>query len=56
MPTSSKDKELLQYAALINDNGIFKGTNNKLLPSEYISREQMASILVRAIEKFTISI
>lgn len=51
MPTSSKDKELLQYAALINDNGIFKGTNNKLLPSEYISREQMASILVRAIEK-----
>ncbi|MFJ7915016.1 MULTISPECIES: S-layer homology domain-containing protein [unclassified Lysinibacillus] len=51
MPTSSKDKELLQYAALINDTGIFKGTNNKLLPSEYISREQMASILVRAIEK-----
>lgn len=51
LPTSSKDKELLQYAALINDNGIFKGTNNKLLPSENISREQMASILVRAIEK-----
>ncbi|MEY9974004.1 hypothetical protein ABH966_004410 [Lysinibacillus sp. RC46] len=51
MPTSSKDQELLQYAALINDTGIFKGTNNKLLPSEYISREQMASILVRAIEK-----
>ena len=51
MPTTAKDKELLQYAALINDTGIFKGTNNKLLPSEYISREQMASILVRAIEK-----
>ncbi|MFJ6207954.1 S-layer homology domain-containing protein [Lysinibacillus sp. NPDC092081] len=51
LPTSSKDKELLQYAALINDTGIFKGTNNKLLPSEYISREQMAFILVRAIEK-----
>ncbi|MEY9978009.1 S-layer homology domain-containing protein [Lysinibacillus sp. RC79] len=51
LPTSSKDKELLQYAALINDTGIFKGTNNKLLPSENISREQMASILVRAIEK-----
>lgn len=51
LPTSSKDKELLQYAALLNDTGIFKGTNNKLLPSEYIPREQMASILVRAIEK-----
>ncbi|MGE8001261.1 S-layer homology domain-containing protein [Lysinibacillus sp. NPDC093190] len=51
LPTSSKDKELLQYAALISDTGIFKGTNNKLLPSEYTSREQMASILVRAIEK-----
>lgn len=51
LPTSTKDKELLQYASLINDNGIFKGTNNKLLPSDNISREQMASILVRAIEK-----
>ena len=50
LPTSTKDKELLQYAALINDTGIYKGTNNKLLPSEKISREQMASILVRAIE------
>ncbi|GEM_PF-2515087 len=51
LPASTKDKELLQYAALINDTGIFKGTNNKLLPSEYISREQMASILVSAIKK-----
>ncbi|KOP72780.1 hypothetical protein AMS59_17935 [Lysinibacillus sp. FJAT-14745] len=50
LPMSTKDKELLQYAALINDTGIFKGTNNKLLPSENISREQMASILVSAIE------
>jgi len=50
LPTSAKDKELLQYAALIYDNGIYKGTNNKLLPSQNIPREQMASILVSAIE------
>ncbi|MFY0519748.1 S-layer homology domain-containing protein [Lysinibacillus sp. UGB7] len=49
-PASTKDKELLQYAALIYDTGISKGTNNKLTPSENISREQMASYLVRAIE------
>ena len=49
-PASTKDKELLQYAALIYDTGISKGTNNKLSPSENITREQMASYLVRAIE------
>ncbi|MET4562060.1 hypothetical protein ABIA69_003230 [Lysinibacillus parviboronicapiens] len=49
-PASTKDKELLQYAALIYDTGISKGTNNKLSPSENITREQMASYLVSAIE------
>ena len=49
-PATTKDKELLQYAALIYDNGITKGTNNKLMPSANITREQMASYLVKAIE------
>ena len=48
LPTTSKDKELLQYAALVKDEDIFKGS--KLLPTNNMPREQMAVVLVRAIK------
>ena len=50
LPTTLKDKELLQYAALVKDEGVFKGSNNKLLQMNNMSREQMAVVLVRAIK------
>lgn len=50
LPTTSKDKELLQYAALVKDEGVFKGSNNKLIQANNMSREQMAVVLVRAIK------
>lgn len=32
LPTTLKDTELLQYAALVKDEGVFKGSANKLSP------------------------
>ncbi|WP_223552686.1 S-layer homology domain-containing protein [Lysinibacillus sphaericus] len=49
LPTTTPDKELLQYAALVKDAGVFKGSNNKLMHTNNMSREQMAVVLVRAI-------
>lgn len=49
LPTSAPDQELLQYAALVKDAGVFKGSNNKLMHTNNMSREQMAVVLVRAI-------
>lgn len=48
LPLTSKDKELLQYAALVKDEDIFK--DSKLLQANNMSREQMAVVLVRAIK------
>ncbi|MFJ3388275.1 S-layer homology domain-containing protein [Lysinibacillus sp. NPDC086135] len=50
LPTSTSDKELLQYAALVKDAGVFKGSNNQLMQANNMSREQMAVVLVRAIK------
>lgn len=47
--TSSSNDELLQYAALLKDLGIFTGTfDGELNAQDNISRENMAIILVRA--------
>lgn len=51
LPTSAKDQELLQYAALVKDAEVFKGSNNQLQYTNNISREQMAVVLVRAIKQ-----
>ncbi|MFP3918131.1 S-layer homology domain-containing protein [Lysinibacillus telephonicus] len=40
--------ELLQYAALVKDVGVFNGNNGQLLPNEEMLREHMAVVLVRA--------
>ena len=50
LPTTLKDTELLQYAALVKDEGVFKGSANKLSPTNNKSREQIAVVLVRAIK------
>jgi len=49
LPTTTPDQELLQYAALVKDAGVFKGSNNKLMYTNNMNREQMAVVLVRAI-------
>ena len=45
---STSQDELLQYAALVKDNGVFNGSNGNLMPNESITRENMAVVLVRA--------
>lgn len=49
LPVTTKDQELLGFAALVKDEGVFKGSNNNLLFMNNMSREQMAVVLVRAI-------
>ena len=51
LATTTGDKELLQYAALVKDADVFKGSNNQLLYKNNMSREQMAVVLVRAIKQ-----
>ncbi|MBB4823256.1 hypothetical protein HNO89_000474 [Sporosarcina luteola] len=49
---STSNKELLQYAAVVKDNGVFIGTpDGKLNPTGDISRENMAIVLVRAFDR-----
>lgn len=50
LPVNSADQELVQYAALVKDAGVFKGSNNKLMQTNNMSREQMAVVLVRALK------
>ncbi len=49
--TAKSNDELLQYAAVVKDNGVFKGSNNNLLASDNITRENMAIVLVRAFDE-----
>ena len=51
VPVDGKDPELVKYAALTKDAGVFNGSNGKLTASQNISRQQMAVVLVRAIEE-----
>lgn len=50
LSTSSND-ELLQFAALVKDEGIFNGDQGKLSPAEKITRENMAVVLVNVLSK-----
>ncbi|QTD40806.1 S-layer homology domain-containing protein [Sporosarcina sp. Te-1] len=50
--TSSSNDELLKYAAVVKDNGVFVGTpDGKLDPAGNITRENMAIVLVRAFDR-----
>ncbi|MEJ9280874.1 S-layer homology domain-containing protein [Ureibacillus thermosphaericus] len=48
--SKNMDDELLQYAALVKDAGIFEG--NRLNPTQAMTREDMAVILANTLSKF----
>ncbi|WP_342557977.1 S-layer homology domain-containing protein [Metasolibacillus sp. FSL K6-0083] len=47
--TSASNDELLKYAAVVADAGVFAGSNGKLLAGDAITRENMAIVLVRMV-------
>ncbi|OCS87437.1 S-layer homology domain-containing protein [Caryophanon tenue] len=47
VPTTTSDQELLQYAALVYDSGIFVGSNGQLNASGNLTRENVALVLNR---------
>ena len=49
--TPTSNDELLQYAAVVKENGVFNGNNGHLLAGDNITRENMAVVLVRAFDK-----
>ncbi|MCG7336528.1 S-layer homology domain-containing protein [Sporosarcina sp. ACRSM] len=49
--TATSNDELLQYAAVVKDNGVFNGNNGRLMAADNITRENMAVVLVRAFDK-----
>ncbi|WP_052344199.1 S-layer homology domain-containing protein [Bacillus ndiopicus] len=46
---SKSNEELLKYAAVVADAGVFSGSNGKLLAGDPITRENMAIVLVRMV-------
>ena len=46
--TDKSQDELLQYAALVKDVGVFQGSNGVLMHRDHLRRDQMATVLVRA--------
>lgn len=46
--TAKSQDELLQYAALVKDLGVFQGSAGQLLHKDQLRRDQMATVLVRA--------
>ena len=49
--TSKSNDELLQYAAVVKENGVFNGSNGHLLAGDNITRENMAVVIVRAFDQ-----
>ncbi|WP_160162827.1 S-layer homology domain-containing protein [Bhargavaea cecembensis] len=50
VPANTQDQELYWYSLLVKKEGIFKGANNRLMPTDAISRRQMAMVIVRAFD------
>lgn len=48
--STKSNAELLDYAAVVKDAGVFIGSNGKLLAVDNITRENMALVLVRAFD------
>lgn len=48
--SSASNDELLKYAAVVYDAGVFNGSNGNLLAGDNITRENMAVVLVRAFD------
>ena len=49
--TSNQDEELVKYAALTKDAGVFAGSGGNLNAAQTMTRQQMALVLVRAIKE-----
>ncbi|WP_227394401.1 S-layer homology domain-containing protein [Jeotgalibacillus aurantiacus] len=47
IPESISDKELYSLSLVVKEAGIFVGSNNNVRPSDTISRQEMATVLVR---------
>lgn len=50
VPATTTDKELYNYSLIVKQAGIFSGSNNKLMPAQDITRQQMAKVLVNAFD------
>lgn len=50
VPATTADKELYNYSLIVKQAGIFSGSNNKLMPAQNITRQQMAKVLVNAFD------
>lgn len=51
VPLTTPDKELVKYAAVVKDAGVFNGnTNGTLDPLTSITRQHMATVLVRMLD------
>lgn len=48
VPAHHGDPELYKYSLLVKKVGVFKGSNNHLMPTQMIQRQQMAQVIVRA--------
>ncbi len=48
VPVNGADQELVKYAALVKDAGVFTGSNGNLMANNNITRQQMAKVLVEA--------
>lgn len=45
VPVNGADEELVKYAALVKDAGVFTGSNGNLMAGNNITRQQMAKVL-----------
>jgi len=54
VPATHVDKELFKSSLIVKDSGVFEGNSNVLNFSQNISRQQMASVLVRAFDLKTV--
>ncbi|MEK3978691.1 S-layer homology domain-containing protein [Psychrobacillus sp. FSL K6-2836] len=50
VPATHGDKELFNASLIVKDSGIFRGSNNNLMPANNITRQQMAQVLVNGFD------
>lgn len=50
VPANARDQELFMYSLLVKKEGVFKGSQNRLLASDEMTRRQMAMVLTRAFD------
>ena len=50
VPATHGDAELYNASLIVKDSGIFRGSNNNLMPANNITRQQMAQVLVNGFD------